>query len=666
MNTSGVSRITRRARSALGALLTALLAAVGLIVVMPTAANAATLDNMLAFNGFHVGAFRSSNGDLVYCLEPAADTPFGSQLAPRNVSSLPGYSVYVSDGWGWAGNVSTSATTSEQMRQMNWIISEHGPGASPERAVEIQLALWEIRREPGNAAWIDGKLGLIAEYGGQAHVTAGRALADEARRSARGPGYAAPDSGLAIELGTVHGTGTVSYPAGTTKLRIEGGKFPNGSSEFEIGDGAAGTVTWTASLHESGWNREHTVNISGDWERPERYWPAELILYPAEVHAQQRLGAGVASVSGINRGEFQEVSVTVDSRFAPTIVTQTPTFLVDREDGTFTDLVTVASLDNGAPWPSYLGTHLELEAHGTLYGPFATPQVESSDPPFAAPVAARTSLLLDRGPAEYEVSLHGEQREAGYYYWVWEVREDQQTVEVRNSGLLEPGGVYADNFGVSAESQLVASELRWITALKERELSQERLVLEDSIRVSLNGGSWVRDEFGERIPATIRFTVYQSDEQPERLAEPPVEAREIGRFFTEVSTVDEWIDAPPFDLPAGTTGWVTVRACLFVEDQEQRVRGYLKEWCDDFGVPEETARIIEPEIPAEVVPEVPVKVDTPRVAKPEPEPEPQPLATTGSGQGQVGALLAGGTSLGMGLLVCLVTSIVNRAKRREG
>ena len=560
---------------------------------------AATLDGMLSFNGFHVGAFRSSSGALVYCLEPAANAPLSTQLTPVRVSSLPGYSIHVNDEWGWNGQVATSAAGGEQLRQMNWVLAEHAPGASPERAVAVQVALWELRREVGNASWIDGKYQLMRAHGGGAYVSAGIALAAQARSEAVGPGHVHPNGNLEIQAGAEHGSGTVSYPAGTTELTLNGGTFADGSQRIVITDGAAGSASWNASLHEPTWSRYQEVAVTGSWELAERYWPAELVLHPSSKVTEQRLGSAVAPVDGVNTGSFDPAMIAIDSQFVPAIVTAVPELIVDRESGMFADTVTVSASPDSAPWPtqSSTGAYLPLTASGTLYGPYNVPQEEQATAPASAPIAATSSLVLDGGPGSYSATASAQQLEAGYYYWVWAIHADEQAEEIRAAELLQPGAVYADNFGVAAEGQIVPTELRWITKLKEHELSPENLVVEDTVKVSLQGGAWLIDAAGERIPANIRFTAYQTDTEPTRQTAPPESARELGHVFAEVAEAETWVDAPPITLPDETRGWVSVRACLFAEDQADAVRGYVTEWCDDFGVPDETAHIIVPEVP---------------------------------------------------------------------
>lgn len=582
-------RLTRRLITVFGTVL-------ALLGVGVSPVYAATLDGMLSFEGFHVGAFQSSNGAKVYCLEPGAISPDSAQLSAIRVHELPAYSYSVNDPWGWSGNVTTGAASGETLRQMNWVLSEHGHGANAEQAVAVQIALWELRRGAGNSSWIDGKLALLARNGGQQYVNTGVALAQRARLEAKGPGNVAPSAGLTLASSAMHGNGTVSFPAGTTSLSIEGGVFSDGTTIVALADDAAGSLGWTANSHEPTWNRLQQVTVSGSWAMQEQYWPAEIVLHPPSRDAEQRLGAGIAPVSGTHTGTFDPASLIVDNVFAPRLTTQVPHGKVAGTDATFSDVVTVSSGAGGAPWPSRAdGTeYLPLHADGTLFGPFAVQQSEQPVAPEGAPIAARTSLLLDRGPGSYPIDLTLASAASGYYYWVWEISEQSQVVAVRESGLLERGSLVADRFGVREEGQLVPTELRWVTQLKHRALQPGSRVLEDSVRVSLRSGLWLQNEDGEQIPANMRFTVYQTDQQPVRQLEVPVDAREIGQMFMEVAVQDTWIDAPPFEVPAEERGWVSVRACVLEEDQDEAFRGLLVEWCDDFGVPEETAELLEP------------------------------------------------------------------------
>lgn len=572
-------------------LLSTLLAVPLLLPGAASAAQGASFEGMLSFGGYHVGAFITTDGSRAYCLEPGADAPLSAQDKPVKVSQLPAYSISVNDAWGWKGQVRTSAASGEQLRQMNWVLAEHGDSGDAAKAAAVQIALWEIRREPGNAAWIDGKYDLFRKNGGANHIEAGKRLAVESKTAAVGPGVTAPNATLELVAGDADGTGLVTYPAGTVSLTIEGGVFEDGSKEIEIAGGERGSVGWEAAPHEPSWSRLNDVRISGKWSLKQKYWPAELILHPATRDTEQRIGAGVKPVIGDNTGVLGGVVATFDSRFTPAVATQVPTEMVPREDGVFSDTVTVTAVDS--TWPTRSnGEYLPLVADGTLYGPFEAPQPESDEPPEGAPTAGSASLAIDRGPGDYSADLAVPGVSSGYYYWVWAISEERQSEEVRHSEILAPGARHSDRFGVAAERQFVATELRWETRLLENSLAPGSRVLEDTVRASAVGGSWLRDEAGKRIPANVRLTIYQSDTAPTRQAAAPSSAQELGAVFVELNEADTWVAAPPFEIPSAAKGWVTVQACLFEEDQDVAAVGKISEWCDDYGVPSETAELV--------------------------------------------------------------------------
>ncbi|GAA2828356.1 hypothetical protein FB468_1029 [Leucobacter komagatae] len=599
------------------------------------AAQGASFEGMLSFAGYHVGAFTTTDGARAYCLEPGADAPVSAQLRPTRVSSLPGYSIAIDDAWGWKGTVRTSPTTSDQMRQMNWLLAEHGERADAAKAVAVQVALWEIRREPGNAEWLDAKYRMFGQNGGQSHVDAGKRLAAEARTSALAPGNVAPKGALAFAEGVEPGAGDVLYPAGTTELRIVGGTFADGSTAVALDSAAAGSVGWVALPNEPEWSRTTTVRVTGRWSLPEKWWPAELVLHPASRETEQRIGAGVKPVLGEHGGGFGEIAHAFDREFAPEISTQVADPFVLREDGVFEDTVAV-DVATGE-WPTRgepdEPEYLPLVADGTLYGPFEEPQAEQAEAPEGAPVAGESSLSIDRGPGEYRAELSISSPGSGYYYWVWRIREELQSPEVRGAGFFEPGAVFADRFAVFEERQVVATDLQLETRLVNNSLAYDDRWVEDMVRATAQSGVWVRDDAGDRIPANVRITFYRTEGRPLQQPTVPAEAEALGSVVVPLASEQEWVAAKPFAVPRGAAGWVTARACIDAKDQPEEHRGMLRETCDDFGVPSETAELL---------------------------PKPADLARTGAsvsprsaGEGLAAMLGAGASGLG-GLLLGIV------------
>lgn len=606
---AAVSRAPRRAPRWAGLALSALL--VLFLTVLPglpggvPPAGAAVPAHTVSFGGWVVGGFASSTGELVYCIEPGAMEPSGAQQSATVTDTLPGYTSNSFDPTGWNGTVTSGPLSGEAVRQMNWMLSVYGQNPDPDTAAATQLALWIVRGDPGLAHWLDHHLGWARSHGGAWHVDRALQMVEEARANAVGAPSAVPSAQLEIVLDDVPGTGFVRYPAGTTRLRIAGAVFEDGRPVFEIAGGEAGAVAWRTDLHEPEWRRLTPVSVSGEWQREVSGWPAQLRLHAPAERYQQALGSTAGPVETVVRADLPPVEAQIDAQFAPVLETRSETRFVRRGDGAFADRVTLGVVPGARPWAERSGTagaeYAPVTAEGVLYGPYAQPQQPSQSPPPGAPVAARARLVADRGPGEYRVAAEQRPRESGYYYWVWRIREDEQPDVMREAGLMPAGYAFQDAFGLVDEGHVVPSTVRWSTELAERELPLDGLVLRDRVRASLHGGAWLQDAEGERIPAVLRLTVYRSDERPERSTAPPAAAEEIAQERVTVAGPDETVEAPPIRLPFETRGWVTVRSCLLAEDQDERAE-HIEEWCDDYGVPEETAQILLPVVRTEARP----------------------------------------------------------------
>lgn len=600
-------------RTALFALFVApMLIAALLVPLEAPVAHAATGAVVRSFGGFMVGAFLTSDGELVYCVEPGADLPSGNQQSARTVTALPAYtsSATESAGFGWNGEVSSGQASGVEMRQMNWLLSTHGQTHDPDTAVSVQLALWMLRGDPGAAAWLDHHLSWVAQHGGQGHIDAAIALASEARTIAQDPGPLLPAGSLQLNPGNSHGTGEISYPAGTQSLGLSGAVFDDESaSRTPRSNADPGTASWRAHLHSDGWERYTSVSANAEWSMTRTSWPAELTLHPAEISEQQRLGSMVGPSTETRELQLDPVELRIDNQFFPVLTTRADAQFVERGSGKFVDRVTFAVHEDSAPWAERTGASGAPEfapvvAEGSLYGPFSHPQEVRAVAPAGAPLAASTTLTADRGPGEYVVAADKEPKESGYYYWVWRIREEAQLDAVRNAELLPAEYDFRDAFGLALEGQVVPTQLRWNTQLQQQLLMLDNIVLEDRLDLSLRAGAWLRDPEGSRIPAKLRLTVYNTENEPERQEQVPDDAHEIARVHLDVSQVAEAIEAEHIALPFETRGWLTVRTCLLEEDQDPAHRGFHEEWCDDFGVPEETAQISVPSVRTQAVPSV--------------------------------------------------------------
>ena len=342
------------------------------------------------------------------------------------------------------------------------------------------------------------------------------------------------------------------------------------------------------------------MRVSGSWSLPSRGWPAQLEVYPSLVPEEQTLSWAVGPVIETYSGEWAAVEIAIDTEFSPVLSTQVVERWLPRESTPFADRVTLSVGEDSAPWAQRDNgeggyTFAPIVANGVVYGPFNRPQTLSDSVPVGAPIAGTARLVADRGPGSYEVTSAHVPDESGYYYWVWEVAETTQLPEVRSAQLLAADYRFTDEFGLVEEGHVTATRLRWATELLSNEVKIEQLHVTDRLTVTLHGGAWLRDETGARIPARIRLSVYGSSQMPRQQSEVPAGAPEIARGFVEVNAPNRTVTSDPIVLPEGTRGWVTIRACLVAEDQQEEWRGYVEEWCDDYGVPAETARIVVPE-----------------------------------------------------------------------
>lgn len=567
-------------------------------------AEAAVLGRMVWVGGWPIGTFLSSTGEYVYCIEPGASEPKSSQQGGQLLSSVPAYTATSSDVTGWSGTMSSGPLTGARLRQVNYVLWEHGRTEDGGTAAAVQIAVWMLRGDPGARPWLDHHLAWLRSHGGGSYVEQAAQLADEARARALEAAPPAPGPlviqrvarGRSAQHGE-HGEygGIVRYPEGTTELRIAGGVFADGERTLTVGAGNSGEVEWRAAPHDDGWDGRHEVSVRADWRLSNPGWTSAIRVFSPSTAGQQRLAAGAARAAVSFSGELEALD-TGDTGFSPTLSTRVPARFV-ATGGVFADTVSLAADTGSNPWPSRIGAGGAVEfapvvADGVVYGPFDAPLTPSADPPPGAPVAGRARLVAEDGPGEYPVASDAAVNAAGYYSWVWSIREEEQLPEVRDGALLPSGYRYSDRFGLAEEGQVAPMRLRWTTRLEDREISSGESVLRDRVTARVGDDVWLRDGAGEPIPVRVRLTVFQSATEPRRRSEAPDGASPIASGFVELREAGAEIAAEPIALPPGTGGWVTVQACLLDEDQPDEWRGYAEEWCDDYGVPEETARVV--------------------------------------------------------------------------
>lgn len=579
-------------------------------------AQAAVLGHYIDVDGFLLGNFLSSDGkSYVYCIEPGAGEPSSPQQTATRMDTLPSYTSQLGHAaTGWVGTVWDSEVSGDELRQMNYIMWQYGRTADADQAAAVQFALWLMRRGPGTSAWLDHHTAWLMSHGQSGLVSFSKQMVAEAKTKAQ-PEPAIDPAPLSLESrayetneeGAAVASGKLRYPSHTSKLKISGGTFANGARSVDVEGAQSGSQNWQATLHADGWERYSVVTIEADWRKDVVAWPAEVVVHPPSTTNQQFLGAGISPISRTQTKTLEPVTARIDTQFSPVLSTQVPEKFV-QHGGLFADSVSFQVAAGSPPWATRVGDSGSFEfapvrAEGVLYGPFAHAPSVSDEIPANAPVAARSQVTASSGPGSYPVKTDAKADESGYYTWVWSINEDKQQETIREAELLPGGYEFRDAFGVATEGQLVPTRLRWNTELLKQEIYLEDMQLIDSVTAHLQRGSWLRGSDGERIPAILRLTVFQTDERPVQQETPPSDAQEIASNTVTLTSPDETVTSKPMPLDFETRGWVTVRSCLAAADQPDETQGHIEEWCDDFGVAAETAEILPPEVRTEAQPQ---------------------------------------------------------------
>jgi len=423
-------------------------------------AHAASDGVMKDYGGWTVGTRQVDTGEFTYCIEPGAITPSGPQHGATEVDALRAYSFFTYDATGWSGTTESAGVSGAPLSHINYVLTRYGATRDREIAVAVQFAIWLLRESPGEQAWLTHHLAWVEAHGGEAEIAHARELVVEARRAVTGQ-HETPDPGslsLTVSSEEQGSTGTVTYPAGTTELRIQGGTFPDGSSIFAPA-ASGGIAEWgVMNPHAENWIPESTVQIDGDWTASGETWPAKLSIYASIDPDQQTLAWMVGPVAQEHRGSYAAVSTPLSHRFEPVLSTR----VLNARPGAgeaLTDVVTLGASDASGPWPSRRSavgmiSWLPIQLEGVIYGPFDDAQEIREEVPTDAPVFERVTLIADQGPGDYRVEAVERPSRSGYYYWVWSISASGQP-EAAQAAMLPEGYRFSDAFGLPEESHLV-------------------------------------------------------------------------------------------------------------------------------------------------------------------------------------------------------------------
>lgn len=274
--------------------------------LVPTAAQAIPRGEVLEIApGLVFSNFVLEDGRRVYCLEVEEEEPTGEVKQLGELSSLPGkagkFHAY-SDPVG--------------IRKMNFLIASRGQKVDGKEAAAVQIAVWLIRAEKnGMPEKLQSKINRLQEYEiGREVLARANALLAEAAEKAVAPEEPQPVTGaLALVRTPERGEFAydLTYPAGTSELRLTGGVFEKtGTGVLLKPESSGGTVAVRATAPGE------KMQASGSWVvRGKRGYPETLEVwdgYTAAGVAAQRVGFGAGEVVQSDlSGEFAMVSIAV-------------------------------------------------------------------------------------------------------------------------------------------------------------------------------------------------------------------------------------------------------------------------------------------------------------------------------------------------------------------
>lgn len=582
------NRWPRRLAAAAAALLVA--TAIALSSVQPAHANPVG-PGYTSANGVHAGAWIVPNGQYAYCLEPGV--PGGTTPDGWMMTSLPGYTA--SDlGFSFTVPAAAGAT----MAQINYLTSTYAATGDSWTAAAVHAAIW-IARFGGEAGVPQGGTfgNYIIDYlsvaapGQQSGIYAGGVALYYEAAAAVGSGIpvdassGAPVTPISYLRDGIY-EGTFTLPLGYSSATIDHGVFvlADGTEVTEVTSHvlATTTVRWRGTGSDTGSPLGYTVTFTGAYDT--RTYGQGVTVYSGGTTGVQRVGNGIG-FTGTTTLAYQDPI----RGFTPMLESQVPSEYV-AEGESFADTITLSAIEDssayGQPWIQMLdGTYAPIVATGTLYGPFLTPLEVSDTIPADAPVAA-TAAVTATGPGTYDVVTDVASPAAGDYTWVWEISQAAQGAN--EQPLLPDGYVFRDQFGLPSETQRDRTDVLFSTQL-DKGLVLPGGDLVDTITPAITDG-WFLDEQGTPLPIELVGTVYWTPEQPVQSATVPghaVPVAELEATLGDPTTpVEVYLTAP------AEVGWITIVYCVDTEASP-----HTEAYCDDYGIPSETAQVAVPVVP---------------------------------------------------------------------
>lgn len=610
LEATGMTQSSPRKRRLLRAIFAALLAmaliVTGIVVTGKTAEAASPGTGYGNWNdttyGFH-GSFTTGNGTYIYCIEPGAPLP-------RGTTTDRGY-------WGDINGISGN-----RLAGINAIITKYGQvpnnsDANRRQAVAVGVAVKAVAHynETVYSFGYDGRYGAnlngFIQWIMYRHVGGGAELADiqnkanayynEAMNTVAGS--ASTGSGQFTwqvdpfnnYLGTL--TVSVSPTNATGTVTLTNGVFTgNGTNKMTgVRNGAVLAVRGVPPVNTP----SYKISATGNFTAPGGGYAGSVRVYttPGE---QTAVGPGARAVQSFSFSGTDPIARS--GQFIPELVTEASSYVQEGE--AFQDNVRffAAADDNGVlnPWRQNGTQYAPIMARGVLYGPYSEHPELSETVPAGAPVAATATVTTTttQGPGVYPVNA-GTARTSGYYTWVWELHQSEQSPNVR--AVVPDGYSFVDLFGLESETSVVPMK-PVATSLRSHNWADPGEQVTDTLTVSNSNGFWLSN-----TAATFEGTAYglPHGAVPDVTSEVPWEAIALETrtlTFTEPGSKT----ADPMTVPDeyGSIVWVWRFVGANQALPDMFAAGYT--WQDDFGLVDETTRVrMSPELITQVVSKYP-------------------------------------------------------------
>ncbi|WP_217131899.1 hypothetical protein [Leucobacter chinensis] len=552
----------------------------------------------------YLGSFQLASGEQAYCVEIKVREPWNPQRPVSTVDQLPSFGGDLAMGGplGMGGKElhMPAMTDASVMRQMNYLMTEWGTTKDEAQATAVALAMFLVRGD--NIGYNEALHRALVEKGHSAIVDRAKTMVAEAKKNAVAPVEGTEVKAPVLTVGDKR-TGTVEYFAGTTRIELKNAVFADTKQTVREVDVAKGGTLPIATVRPKGWDSSFNVEAKISWTTGRDGWRADLNLYEPTAPGEQRIVTPTGKTRGMERAGTQKATVNVKHEWAPTLTTNVHDRIV-QVGGSFRDSVTVAADKRFGAWATdQSGTYMPLTAHGTLYGPLGSDPSEnpSNDVPQGTPVAGTATIEITDGPGTYQAKADTVAVATGYYTWVWGFDWKKQPGAVTKpertgvSSLKREAFPIRDGFGLAPETHLVQQRLTLATRLVEGTLGLGWSAKDDVAVTAEQYGGWLKQGSGDRVPVVLRGTLFHSKERPEQSGTAPEDAVPLAETRLTV-TEDGIYESEAVAIPLDVTGFVTMQWCVYADDQAEGQRENVREWCDDYGVPAETAEVVPPRV----------------------------------------------------------------------